>query len=221
MHPDFSLDCMLFDLDGTLLDTAPDLISSLNYALNHEGFNLVPVAIIKPYVSYGAVTMIKQSITDAISVDQQNKLLTLMLDHYETHIAIDTDYFSGIPAILEKLERKKIKWGIVTNKRSRFTTPLISSFGLEHRANCIISGDSTPHPKPNPLPLLAACKQSNVIPENCIYIGDACHDIEAGKQAHMKTIVATYGYLKTDDQPDTWGADALIDHPQDLAFWIN
>jgi phosphoglycolate phosphatase len=212
---------MLFDLDGTLLDTAPDLISSLNYALNHEGFNLVPVAIIKPYVSYGAVTMIKQSITDAISVDQQNKLLTLMLDHYETHIAIDTDYFSGIPAILEKLERKKIKWGIVTNKRSRFTTPLISSFGLEHRANCIISGDSTPHPKPNPLPLLAACKQSNVIPENCIYIGDACHDIEAGKQAHMKTIVATYGYLKTDDQPDTWGADALIDHPQELAFWIN
>ncbi|HIG90885.1 MAG TPA: HAD family hydrolase [Methylococcaceae bacterium] len=221
MHPDFSLDCMLFDLDGTLLDTAPDLISSLNYALNHEGFNLVPVAIIKPYVSYGAVTMIKQSITDAISVDQQNKLLTLMLDHYETHIAIDTDYFSGIPAILEKLERKKIKWGIVTNKRSRFTNRLVSSFGLDLRADCIISGDSTPHPKPNPLPLLAACKQSNVIPENCIYIGDACHDIEAGKQAHMKTIVATYGYLKTDDQPDTWGADALIDHPQDLAFWIN
>jgi phosphoglycolate phosphatase len=176
---------------------------------------------IKPYVSYGAAVMIKHSTAETITSSQQNKLLKLMLDHYEQNIAIDTDYFSGIPAILEKLERKKIKWGIVTNKRSRFTTPLISSFGLEHRADCIISGDSTPHTKPNPLPLLAACKQSNVIPENCIYIGDAFHDIEAGKQAHMKTIVATYGYLKTDDQPDTWGADALIDHPQDLASWIH
>jgi phosphoglycolate phosphatase len=220
MPPDFSLDCMLFDLDGTLLDTAPDLISSLNYALNHEGFNLVPVAIIKPYVSYGAVVMIKQSITDAIPVNQQNKLLTLMLDHYETNIAIDTDYFSGIPAVLEKLERKKIKWGIVTNKRSRFTNPLVSSFGLDLRADCIISGDSTAHPKPNPLPLLTACKQSDVLPQNCIYIGDALHDIEAGKQARMRTIVATYGYLKSDDQPDTWGADALINHPDELNYWI-
>ncbi len=220
MHPDFSLDCMLFDLDGTLLDTAPDLISSLNYALKHEGFNPVPVATIKPYVSYGAVVMIKQSITDAIPVNQQNKLLTLMLDHYETNIAIDTDYFSGIPAVLEKLERKKIKWGIVTNKRSRFTNRLVSSFGLDLRADCIISGDSTAHPKPNPLPLLTACKQSDVLPQNCIYIGDALHDIEAGKQARMRTIVATYGYLKSDDQPDTWGADALINHPDELNYWI-
>jgi phosphoglycolate phosphatase len=219
--PNFSLACMLFDLDGTLLDTAPDLISSLNYALKAEGLQGVSTDHIKPYVSNGAAVMIKHSTAKTITSSQHNKLLELMLDHYEQNIAIKTDYFQGIPAILKKLEEKKIKWGIVTNKRSRFTTPLISSFGLEHRANCIISGDSTPHPKPNPLPLLTACKQSNVIPENCIYIGDACHDIEAGKQAHMKTIVATYGYLKTDDQPDTWGADALIDHPQDLAFWIN
>ncbi|MDP7537105.1 MAG: HAD-IA family hydrolase [Methylococcales bacterium] len=220
MHPDFSLDCMLFDLDGTLLDTAPDLISSLNYALKNEGFNPVPWTIIKPYVSYGAVAMIKHSITDAISVNQQNKLLTLMLDHYEANVAIDTDYFSGIPAILEKLERKKIKWGIVTNKRSRFTTPLVSSFGLDLRADCIISGDSTAYPKPNPLPLLTACKQSHVLPQNCIYIGDALHDIEAGKQAKMGTIVATYGYLKNNDQPDTWGADALINHAAELDHWI-
>jgi len=220
MHPDFSLDCMLFDLDGTLLDTAPDLISSLNYALKHEGFNPVPVAIIKPYVSYGAVAMIKQSIADAISVNQQNKLLTLMLDHYEENIAIDTDYFSGIPAVLEKLERKKIKWGIVTNKRSRFTNPLVASFGLDLRAACIISGDSTAYPKPNPLPLLTACKQSAVLPQNCIYIGDALHDIEAGKQAKMGTIVATYGYLKNNDQPDTWGADALINNAAELDHWI-
>jgi len=143
-----------------------------------------------------------------------------MLDHYETNIAIDTDYFSGIPAVLEKLERKKIKWGIVTNKRSRFTNPLVSSFGLDLRADCIISGDSTAHPKPNPLPLLTACKQSDVLPQNCIYIGDALHDIEAGKQARMRTIVATYGYLKSDDQPDTWGADALINHPDELNYWI-
>ena len=220
MLPKFSLACMLFDLDGTLLDTAPDLISSLNYALKAEGYQEVPAHHIKPYVSYGAAVMIKHSTFETITPHQQNKLLSLMLDHYEQNVAIDTDYFPGIPAILDRLEEKKIKWGIVTNKRSRFTTPLVSSFDLKHRANCIISGDSTPHQKPSPLPLITACKQSNVFPDSCIYIGDALHDIEAGKQAHMKTIVATYGYLKNNDKPDTWGADAMIDHPQELASWI-
>ena len=122
---------------------------------------------------------------------------------------------------MQLIESQGHHWGVVTNKRERFTNPLMSALNLTERAACIISGDTTGNPKPHVEPMLAACKIAHVNPEECFYIGDAIHDIEAGRNAQMKTLVALYGYIKEDDRPETWGADALIASPQELTALIN
>lgn len=220
MHDDFELSCMLFDLDGTLLDTAPDLIAALNVALIHEELPQVAYDAIKPYISFGASAMIKQCLNGAASSQIHDRVLENMLDHYQQNIADQTRLFAGMSEILDVLESKQIKWGIVTNKLIRFTEPLMQTLQLTQRAACIISGDSTGNSKPHPEPMFAACKQAEVDPENCIYIGDSAHDIEAGNRAGMKTLAATYGYLKPNDQPNRWGACALIDKPADIMRWL-
>jgi phosphoglycolate phosphatase len=121
---------------------------------------------------------------------------------------------------LDSIEAQGLKWGVVTNKLERFTNPLMDALKLTDRASCIISGDTTANPKPHVEPMLAACKQAAVSPQECVYIGDAIHDITAGKNAKMKTLAALYGYLKPGDTPETWGADALIESPEQLATWI-
>lgn len=221
MKTDFKLSCVLFDLDGTLVDTAPDLISCLNKALLSHGFTAVSEEKIKPFISYGAAAMIEQSLGRTCKPTQQAKILINMLDFYEENIAEYSVFFNGISKLIDNIEEKGLKWGIVTNKRERFTFPLVSAFKLTDRAACIISGDTTPYPKPHPEPMLAACKQAGVTPEECVYFGDALHDITAGKNAQMKTFAALYGYLKPDDTPETWGADGLIEHPEQLSNWIN
>lgn len=215
----FDLQCVLFDLDGTLVDTAPDLIACLNKALLEFGFPVVAEADIRPMISYGAMAMIRQAAT----VDEmtQQQMLDYMLDCYQSNIAEHSRFFDGIDQILIRIEQQGLKWGVVTNKRRRFTEPLMDALRLTERAACIVSGDSTPYSKPHPQPMLTACQQSGVEPQNCVYIGDASHDITAGKQANMKTLAAVYGYLKHDDQPEQWGADGLIEHPQQLMQWID
>ena len=215
----FKLDCVLFDLDGTLVDTAPDLIACLNQALLAHGYAAVNDAEIKPCISLGALAMIKQAAADADSA-QQEQMLAFMLDCYQNNIAKHSRFFNGIRETLEAIEKLGLKWGVVTNKRERFTLPLMEALNLSARAACVISGDTTANSKPHPEPMLAACKQAAVRPENCVYIGDACHDIAAGKNANMKTLAAIYGYLKDGDQPENWGADALIEHPDQLQEWI-
>ena len=215
----FKLDCVLFDLDGTLVDTAPDLIACLNQALSAHGYAAVNDAVIKPCISLGALAMIKQAAADADSA-QQEQMLAFMLDCYQSNIAKHSRFFNGIGETLEAIEKLGLKWGVVTNKRERFTLPLMEALNLSARAACVISGDTTANSKPHPEPMLAACKQAAVRPENCVYIGDACHDIAAGKNANMKTLAAVYGYLKEGDQPENWGADALIEHPDQLQEWI-
>jgi phosphoglycolate phosphatase len=210
----FKLQCVLFDLDGTLADTAPDLIAALNRAIQKHGFSPVSNEQIKPLISYGAVAMIKQCTDNNEAV--QAEILENMLEDYQINIADQTRLFTGMDNILEIIENKGLKWGVVTNKRQRFTNPLMAALNLTDRAACIISGDSTSNPKPHPEPLLAACKQANVKPEQCVYIGDAAHDIEAGKAAGMKTLAATYGYLKSEDIPEQWGADILINSPDEI-----
>jgi len=215
----FKLECVLFDLDGTLVDTAPDLLASLNRTLLAFGFPTVDEALLRPYISYGALAMINQSLAHE---DEQQKaqMLDYMLDSYQNNIADSSQLFAGMAEVLQFLEGKGLKWGIVTNKRERFTNPLLAALQLDSRAACAVSGDTTPYSKPHPEPLLEACRRVGVAPENCIYIGDAVHDITAGKQADMKALVALYGYLKPDDQPEHWGADALISHPAHLMHWI-
>jgi len=215
----FKLDCVLFDLDGTLVDTAPDLIASLNQALKAYHYPTVTNIDIKPCISLGALAMIKHAVPD-ISNEQQNELLNFMLDWYENNVAEYSQFFTGISETLTTIESSGLKWGVVTNKRERFTLPLMDALDLSKRAACVISGDTTANSKPHPEPMLAACKQADVSPDNCVYIGDAAHDIAAGRNANMKTLAAIYGYLNDDDQPENWGADALIEHPRQLRQWI-
>lgn len=219
MSADFKLSCVLFDLDGTLVDTAPDLISCLNRALNIHGFDIAAPEIIKPFISYGAAAMInanQPSISDQLKTD----ILETMLNHYQNNIAEHTVFFPGMADTLDAIEAQGLKWGVVTNKRERFTNPLMAALKLVDRAACIISGDTTSNPKPHSEPMLAACKQAGVSPQECVYIGDARHDITAGKNAQMKTLAAVYGYINPGDAPETWGADALIVSPNQISIWI-
>jgi len=219
MAPDFKLSCVLFDLDGTLVDTAPDLIACLDKSLTKHGFGKVAYDKVRPYISYGAVMMIQQSIKSEDPLIQ-DKILESMLSFYQDNIAEHSQLFPGMKETLNTIESLGLKWGIVTNKRERFSLPLVAALDLNSRTACVISGDTTANSKPHPEPMLAACERIKVSPEECVYIGDALHDIDAGKNAKMKTLAAVYGYLKPNDDPSSWGADALIESPQQLTTWI-
>ncbi|MCX7066138.1 MAG: HAD-IA family hydrolase [Methylococcales bacterium] len=221
MSANFKLSCVLFDLDGTLVDTAPDLIACLNHTLAAHDLNTVNAELVKPFISFGALAMINASVEQSVSESHRAELLDTMLNRYENNIAEHTVFFTGMVETLANIEQLGLKWGVVTNKRKRFTDPLMDALNLTHRAACIISGDSTANPKPHPEPMLAACQQAGVNPRECVYIGDASHDITAGKNVNMKTLAAVYGYIKVNDNPETWGADALIDSPEQLITWIN
>jgi 2-phosphoglycolate phosphatase len=220
MSTDFKLACVLFDLDGTLVDTAPDLIASLNKALTAHGFAAVTPEAIRPFISYGGAAMVRESMGADTDQEIQAAVLKSMLDHYQTNIAEHTVFFSGMAETLSIIEALGLKWGVVTNKRKRFTNPLMEALQLTARAACIVSGDTTANSKPHPEPMLEACRQAGVQPQECVFIGDAVHDITAGKNAQMKTLAALYGYLKPGDMPETWGADALIESPEQIPTWI-
>jgi N-acetyl-D-muramate 6-phosphate phosphatase len=219
MKTNFNLQCVLFDLDGTLVDTAPDLIACLNLALAHHGFAKVPDAQVRPMISFGAEPMIKAS-SAAEAVEYHQQILETMLEFYENNIVEHGGFFTGMAETLEAIEVRGLKWGIVTNKKERFTHPLVKALDLTERAACIISGDTTPNSKPHPEPMWEACRRAGVQPEQCVFIGDAKHDITAGKNANMKTLAAVYGYLTEFDRPEEWGADALIESPAHIRAWI-
>ncbi len=214
------LSCVLFDLDGTLLDTAPDLLACLNRALQVHHLMAADETVVRPLISYGAAAMIDASQPAALPKGLHEAILTLMLDLYQQNIAEHSRFFPGMPEVLAMIESEGLKWGVVTNKRERFTLPLMAAMNLTGRAACIISGDTAGKPKPHPEPMLAACRQAGVLPEQCVYIGDAHHDMVAGKSVNMKTLAAVYGYLKPADVPETWGADALIASPGQLSAWL-
>lgn len=213
------LACVLFDLDGTLVDTAPDLLASLDACLLAHGYSQPQAAAVRPHISRGALAMLEQAAA-AADAEMQQRLLTYMLDHYQQHIAVHSRLYPGMAETLLAIEAMGLKWGVVTNKRQRFTGPLLTALELERRTACIVSGDTTAFSKPHPAPLFAACVQAGVEPENCVYLGDAAHDITAGRSAGMQTLVAAYGYLHVDDRPEDWGADGLISHPGQLLKWI-
>jgi len=217
--PGFDLQCVLFDLDGTLVDTAPDLIACLQRTLLQFGLPGVDSAMVKPQISSGALAMIRQA-APAADDDAQQEMLAFMLTCYQDNIATHSRLFPGFYEALSAIEAWGLKWGVVTNKRQRFTLPLMEALGLTPRAACIVSGDSTGHSKPHPAPMFAACASAGVGPKNCVYIGDALHDITAGKSANMKTLAATYGYLRLNDEPRFWGADGLIENAEQLTGWI-
>ncbi|MEN8259471.1 MAG: phosphoglycolate phosphatase [Pseudomonadota bacterium] len=216
-----TLNCVLFDLDGTLVDTAPDLTRALNRALGEEGFAPVTLQVIKPIISQGASAMVRYGLGPDFDEPLHARVLNHMLEDYRVHIADATDLYHGMEDVLDELERRNLKWGVVTNKHARFTEPLLQALGLVQRAACIISGDTTANSKPHPDPMFAACERTGTRPAECIYVGDSAKDIEAGRRAGMRTLAALYGYLPADEDARQWGADAFLNAPAELLRWLD
>jgi phosphoglycolate phosphatase len=217
----FAPRCILLDLDGTLLDTAPDLHAALNRALADQGFEPVSLIAAKPWVSHGAPGMVRFALGGSDRHPGYERVLDRMIHYYGQDLAVLTSLFEGMDSVLDEIEARGLVWGVVTNKRGRFSEALLKAFQLFDRAACIISGDSTAHKKPHPEPLLEACRRTNVKPAECIYIGDAVKDIQAGNAAGMPTLAATYGYLGEADDARAWGASGLLDQPADLLRWMS
>ena len=215
-----SFSAVLFDLDGTLVDTAPALAFALNTLLQEQGHVALPYESIRPAASHGSVALLKLAFS--ISPEDANfkSLQQRFIEIYQQNIDRETALFEGMEEVITKLEENKITWGIVTNKPAFLTDPLVEKLGLADRAACVVSGDTTAHSKPHPAPMLHACSLINHPPKDCLYIGDAKRDIEAGKNAQMKTITARWGYLSENDKPENWQADAIIDHPREILQWI-
>ncbi|MDF1529187.1 MAG: HAD-IA family hydrolase [Sedimenticola sp.] len=207
---------MLFDLDGTLADTAPDLAYALNQTLVKHGRNSLPFEHIRPHVSHGGIALIRAGFGIEPDHPDFQEYRQDLLAIYLQNIVRETALFPGMAEVLEQLEQLGIGWGIVTNKPAWLTDPLVAGMGLSQRAACIISGDTTPNSKPHPGPILYACEQTGVTPTACIYVGDAERDIVAGREAGTATLAALFGYLGEKDRPESWGADDLIAKPEDL-----
>ena len=207
---------MLFDLDGTLADTAPDLAYVLNLQLSTRGRPPLPVQALRPHVSHGARGMLRAGFGVGPDDADYAALRDEFLDLYGQNLYRDTRLFPGMSELLAALEQRGIAWGIVTNKMERFTLPLLQAMDLAVRAGCIIGGDTTARAKPHPDPLLEASRRLGIDPRDCAYVGDDERDVQAGHAAGMTPVVALYGYLGEDKPPQEWGADLYIEHPLDL-----
>lgn len=216
----FTPEAVLFDLDGTLLDTAPDFIRVVNQQRILHKLDALAPNLIREAVSNGARALIKLAFDleedDDNFVERHTELLAL----YEESIAKETVFFPGIDLFLKQLEEKSIPWGIVTNKPSRFTLPLLERLRLNDRCSVTVCPDDVTHSKPHPEPLFLACNELNCSPDRSLYIGDHERDIEAGRSAGMITIAARYGYIDTPDRVDDWKADLIIDHGNELTEWL-
>jgi N-acetyl-D-muramate 6-phosphate phosphatase len=207
---------VLFDLDGTLADTAPDLARVLNLQLRARGRPDVPDSALRQHVSHGARGMLRTGFGLGPEDAEYAALRDEFLDLYEEHLCEDTRLFPGMPEVLRMLEQRGIRWGVVTNKLERFALPLIQALGLATRAACVIGGDTSERAKPHPDPLLEASRRLGLEPRTCAYIGDDERDVQAARAAGMTPVIALYGYLGEGKPPREWGADLYIDQPLDL-----
>lgn len=210
------LRCVLFDLDGTLLDTLPDLAFALNTVLAEEGREPLPLKAIRPVISHGAQGLVRLGFGEVQDEPARARRVARLLAVYQQHLADHTRLFDGMAEVLEAIESQGMVWGVVTNKRRCLTLPLLERLKLLQRAACVVSGDDTLRGKPHPEALWLACRLASVDPAECVYVGDAERDIEAGRRAGMRTLIARYGYLAPDAYPERWGADALVERPSQL-----
>ncbi len=211
---------VLFDLDGTLVDTAPDLGYALNLQRSRHGLAPLPEETIRPQASHGARGLLGLGFGIGPDDARFPALREEFLELYAANICRHSQPFPGILDLLDALEARGLQWGVVTNKPARFTEPLMSMLDLAERAACIVSGDTCPQPKPHPAPMLAAAELCGTDPAHCLYLGDAERDIEAARAAGMPALVAAWGYLDASDQPHAWGAHAEIRHPTDTLAYL-
>lgn len=216
-----TIDTILFDLDGTLLDTAPEFATVLNAMRMERGADPMPFPEFRAVVSHGATAMLGHAfpgvVTDAATLDT---LREEFLNRYAASLAVETTFFDGMDAVLQEIERTGRRWGIVTNKPAWLTTPLLAAMGLDGRAASVVSGDTLVHRKPHPAPVLHGCSLAGSEPKHTAFVGDAERDIQAGRAAGLATAVALFGYIGPDDRPQDWGADALLASPGALLEWL-
>lgn len=212
---------VLFDLDGTFADTAPDLGRALNRMRVERGLEALPIGVMRAHASSGARGLLNAGFGLTPESEGYEVLRDRFLELYGKDLCIDTRPFDGIPELVTKLEERGLPWGIVTNKAKRFTEPLLHALAIDHRAACIVSGDSTPHIKPHPASLFKAASLLALAPADCVYLGDDLRDLQAARAADMRFVAAGWGYLGDGADPDTWGADAVIAHPREVLELIS
>jgi len=214
-------EAVLFDLDGTFADTAPDLGAALNHVRSLHHLPPLPLEITRLQASHGSAGLLKLGFNIEPDSAEFPALRDAFLAHYSANICAHTTLFKGMAELITTLEQRGLPWGIVTNKPHRFTLPLMQALGYAGRAACLISGDTCAHAKPHPEPLLHAAKSIGVAPQNCLYLGDDKRDMEAGRAAGMKSIIALFGYIDPRADLNSWQADASIASPLELIAHLN
>ncbi|HWJ34574.1 MAG TPA: HAD-IA family hydrolase [Steroidobacteraceae bacterium] len=213
------LRAILFDLDGTLLDTAPDMVGALNALRREQHLPPLPFESVRSLVSHGAARLVKLGFPHA-DPETFTVLQQRYLEIYRGAISLETRLFTGMDRVLEELAQRRLVCGIVTNKPAWLTHPLLDQLGLTSRFACVVSGDTVSARKPHAMPMLHAAKLAGVAAGECIYVGDAERDIQAAHAADMQGLVAAYGYLQPDEDWQAWGGDGVIKSPIDLLPWL-
>jgi 2-phosphoglycolate phosphatase len=211
---------VLFDLDGTFADTAPDLTAALNHVRLLHQLPALPLEITRPQASHGTVGLLRAGFGIGPDSPQFVALRAELLAFYDAHICEQTVLFPGMGELIDELEQRNMPWGIVTNKPRRFTSPLMQALGYAERAACMVSGDTCAQAKPHPEPLLHAARCMNVAPQDCVYLGDDLRDMQAAQAAGMPGIIANYGYIGSPEEVSGWPARARIDYPPQLLIYL-
>ncbi|MEL7559584.1 N-acetylmuramic acid 6-phosphate phosphatase MupP [Stutzerimonas chloritidismutans] len=214
------LRAVLFDMDGTLLDTAPDFIAVAQAMRLTRGLERVPDQQVRDVVSGGARAMVLSAF-DVDPLSNEFELLRLeFLERYQQHCAVESQLYEGMAELLTEIEQADLIWGVVTNKPVRFAEPIMQQLGLAARSAVLVCPDHVSKSKPDPEPMLLACSQLDLDPATVLFVGDDLRDIESGRAAGSRTAAVRYGYIHPDDNPDTWGADVVVNHPLELRRFL-
>ena len=210
------LRAVLFDMDGTLLDSAPDFIAICQAMRQERGLEPVNEKLIRDQISGGARAMVAATFAMSPEEPTFEALRLEFLERYQSHCAVFTHPFAGMAELLGEIEKAKLIWGVVTNKPLRYAEPIMQQLGLAERSAILICPDHVTNSKPDPEPMTLACKTLGLDPASVLFVGDDLRDIESGRAAGTKTAAVTYGYIHPDDNPRHWGADVVVDNPQEL-----
>ncbi|TDJ35698.1 MAG: phosphoglycolate phosphatase [Gammaproteobacteria bacterium] len=214
------LSAVLFDLDGTLVDTAPDMVAAANELRKLQGLGALPFERLRGQVSRGAIGLITAALDRHPDDPDFERLRMDFLALYGERNHEQSEMFPGMDEVLQNLDRWDIRWGIVTNKPEAYADPLLNQLGLDERAGTVVTGDALRHRKPHPEPIVHACRELAVKPGSCVYVGDAERDFQASRRAGARGVVALWGYIDGQDQPRDWAAEAWLETPAQLSAWI-
>ena len=215
-----NISALLLDLDGTLIDTAPDMVAAINVLCSEQKQPQLDYAETRHHVSNGSAALVRLAFGNDLDADEFEGLRQRFLSIYAERVCVDSHLFPGMAEVLQRCHDTKLPWGIVTNKPGALTTPLVKALGLTTRAACVVSGDTVAKAKPDPMPMYHACELLDIAPAKVLYVGDSIRDVQAGNAAGMTTLGACYGYIVPGDDPALWNADHLISNPSDLLDWL-